>query len=80
MPTELRELIEPDHMAVVTREKQQGILGASSGVPDLAIEARQSGMLEACHRLVAGARQAGVPVFRTFAGRELEDTARSAGP
>ena len=33
MPTELRELIEPDHMAVVTRDKPQGILGLRAACP-----------------------------------------------
>ena len=66
MPTELRELIEPGHTTVATCEMQQGIVGASSSLPDLAIEATQSGMLEACYRLVAGARQAGVPVVHAL--------------
>ncbi len=66
MPTELRLLLEPGHTAVVTCEMQQGIVGASSSMPDLAIEARESGMLEACFRLVAGARRAGVPVVHAL--------------
>jgi len=48
--------------AVVTMELQRGVVGDLATMPQLAEAARAAGLLEACGRLVAGARAVGAPV------------------
>lgn len=61
--------MDPGHTVVVTQECQVGVLGASSAFPELAGAARDTGMLEAAGRLVAGARAVGIDVVHCVAAR-----------
>lgn len=69
MPVDLAALVDRGHTVVVTQECQVGVLGVSSAFPELAGAARDTGMLEAAGRLVAGARDAGVDVVHCVAAR-----------
>lgn len=51
-----------DATAVVTMELQRGVVGDLATLPDLREAARSRGTLDACGRLVLGARARGVPV------------------
>ncbi len=61
MPRDLRALLEPTTTAVVTSECQNGVLGPSSYLPELAEAARATAVPNVA-RLVHGARTAGVQV------------------
>jgi nicotinamidase-related amidase len=61
--------VDPGHTVVVTQECQVGVLGPDSAFPELANVARDTGMLDAAGRLVAGARAAGVDVVHCVAAR-----------
>ena len=52
----------PERTAVVTMELQRGVVGDVATLPDLVEAAEAADVLEACGRLVAGARTAGIPV------------------
>jgi nicotinamidase-related amidase len=69
VPLDLAALVDPVHTVVVTQECQVGVLGEQSAFPELASVARDSGLLEAAGRLVAGARAAGVDVVHCVAAR-----------
>jgi nicotinamidase-related amidase len=66
---DLGELVDPAHTVVVTQECQVGVLGTASAFPELANAARDTGMLDAAGRLVAGARAAGIDVVHCVAAR-----------
>jgi len=66
---DLGELVDPAHTVVVTQECQVGVLGVASAFPELANAARDTGMLDAAGRLVAGARAAGIDVVHCVAAR-----------
>jgi nicotinamidase-related amidase len=57
----LAELVDPSGCVLVTQEVQEGVVGATAGLPALAEEARREALPNIA-RLVAGARCAGVPV------------------
>jgi len=69
MPVDLAALVDPGHTVVVTQECQVGVLGAFSAFPELAGAARETGMLAAAGRLVAGARSAGIDIVHCVAAR-----------
>ena len=69
MPADLAALVHPGHTVVVTQECPVGVLGAASAFPELAGAARDTGMLAAAGRLVAGARAAGIDVVHCVAAR-----------
>ena len=62
MPIDLRELVRPDHTAVVTCEMQRGIIGDHASMADLANEVAVTGMVDRCAALLRSARAAGVRV------------------
>ncbi len=76
MPVDLVALVDPAHTAVVTQELQGGVVGAESLLPELA-EAAAS-VLPAVHRLVVGARAAGVPVVHCLAARRADGRGSNA--
>ncbi|OIJ66944.1 isochorismatase [Streptomyces mangrovisoli] len=63
------ELLEPAHTVLLTVECQQGVVGADSALPELAREARESGVLANVARLVAAAHAGGVQVIHAVAER-----------
>ncbi|WP_338675338.1 cysteine hydrolase [Streptomyces sp. SCSIO 30461] len=71
MPTHerLAEQIDPDSTALLTVECQNGVIGPDSALPELAAEARSSGVTARIARLVAGAHEAGVQVLHAVAER-----------
>ncbi|MGP4006675.1 cysteine hydrolase family protein [Streptomyces sp. 4N124] len=66
---QLRELLDPVTTVLLTVECQQGVVGPDSALPDLAKEARSSGVLANVARLVAGAHESGVQVIHAIAER-----------
>ncbi|MFI5543862.1 cysteine hydrolase [Streptomyces sp. NPDC051815] len=60
---------DPDTTALLTVECQNGVVGEESALPELAKEARDSGMLERVAALVDAARGAGVQVLHAVAER-----------
>ena len=69
MATSLAERVRPEHTALVTQEIQQGVVGASSPLPDLAAAAARVGMIENVARLLTAARAAGVKIVHCTAER-----------
>ena len=69
---DLAALVDPAHTVVVTQECQTGVLGSLSAFPELATAARDTGMLDAAGRLLAGARAAGIDVVHCVAARRLD--------
>lgn len=67
MPLDLKELVAPDHTALVLQEVQNGVVGEPSALPVLAAEAAKVGLLEHCRQLAGAARAAGVPVVHCTA-------------
>ncbi|MFJ3635296.1 cysteine hydrolase [Streptomyces sp. NPDC090112] len=61
--------LDPDTTALLTVECQNGVVGEESALPELAKEARDSGMLERVAALVDAARGAGVQVLHAVAER-----------
>ncbi|MDK9500531.1 cysteine hydrolase [Streptomyces katrae] len=61
--------LDPATTALLTVECQNGVVGAESALPELAKEARDSGMLERVAALVDAARAAGVQVVHAVAER-----------
>ena len=62
MPRPLpRELVQPEHTALITQECQRGVLGEHGAIPALAQEARREAIPNIA-RLVDAAHQAGVQV------------------
>jgi nicotinamidase-related amidase len=71
VPLDLADLVAPGHTAVVTQECQNGVIGERAALPELAAAARP-GMVAAAARLVAAAREAGVPVVHCVAARRAD--------
>lgn len=67
---ELEPLVDRQHTAVVTQELQGGVVGNGSALPALAEAATD--VLPAVHRLVVGARDAGVQVIHCVAQRRAD--------
>ncbi|MFE9122414.1 isochorismatase family protein [Streptomyces sp. NPDC007172] len=65
----LAEQLDPATTVLMTVECQQGVVGTDSALPELAKQARESGVLHNVARLVAGAHQAGVQVLHAVAER-----------
>lgn len=65
----LAEQLDPATTVLMTVECQQGVVGADSALPELAKQARESGVLHNVARLVAGAHLAGVQVLHAVAER-----------
>ncbi|MEV7171759.1 cysteine hydrolase [Streptomyces sp. NPDC093224] len=61
--------LDPGTTALLTVECQNGVVGEESALPELAKEARDSGMLERVAALVDAARGAGVQVLHAVAER-----------
>lgn len=68
MPTDLRELVRPEHTAVVTQECQKGVLGDGGPFP-LLVEAARSELIPNGARLLKAARAADVAVIHAIAAR-----------
>jgi biuret amidohydrolase len=66
--TELAELVNPSHTALVTQECQKGVLGDDAVFPQLAEIARKE-MIPNAGRLAKAARAAGVPVVHCVVTR-----------
>ncbi|HZQ88003.1 MAG TPA: cysteine hydrolase [Acidimicrobiales bacterium] len=64
---DLRELVRPEHTAVVTSEVQRGVVGPDSILPELAKAAE--GMVDNVAALLRGARAAGASVVHCTATR-----------
>jgi nicotinamidase-related amidase len=62
MPLDMRELVAPDHTAVITCEMQRGTIGDHACIPLLADEVRELGVLDRAAELVRAARANGVRV------------------
>lgn len=80
MAVDLSELVEPERVAVVTSEIQNGVVGEHSALPELAAAAR-SHAIPGIARLAKVARSAGVPVihgtvYRRADGRGANSNAR----
>ena len=67
MPLDLKELVAPDHTALVLQEVQNGVVGEPSALPALAAEAAKVGLLDHCGQLAGAARAAGIPVVHCTA-------------
>ena len=68
MPTDLRELVRPEHTAVVTQECQKGVLGDGGPFPQL-VEAARSELIPNGARLLKAARALDVAVIHAIAAR-----------
>ncbi|MET7385744.1 cysteine hydrolase [Streptomyces sp. NPDC005385] len=65
----LSELLDPAGTVLLTIECQQGVVGQDSALPELAKEARSSGVLARVARLVEAAHESGVQVVHAVAER-----------
>ncbi|MGW1004779.1 cysteine hydrolase [Streptomyces sp. NPDC002520] len=74
---ELGDLLEPAGTVLLTVECQQGVVGPQSALPELAQQARSSGVLANVARLVAAAHECGVQVIHAVAERRPDG--RGAG-
>lgn len=70
MALDLRELVAPGRVALVTSEVQAGVVGECSALPELAEAAAPA--VEATARLCGAARAAGVPVVHCTAARRAD--------
>ena len=70
MPLDLRQLLDPEHTAIVTSEVQRGVVGEGSVLPELAKAAAP--VLENIGRLADAARAAGVRVVHCTAQRRKD--------
>jgi nicotinamidase-related amidase len=59
----LRQLVQPEHTAIVTMELQKGIVGDESLLPAMPIAVREAGMLEVAGRVCRSAREHGARVI-----------------
>jgi nicotinamidase-related amidase len=66
---QLSEILDTVSTVLLTVECQQGVVGADSALPELALAARQSGALANVARLVAAAHESGVQVIHAIAER-----------
>jgi len=71
MSVDLADLVAPSHVAFVTQECQNGVIGERSVLPELAVIARDSVIPNAA-RLARAARAAGVPVVHCIAVRRAD--------
>ncbi|MFF2193971.1 cysteine hydrolase [Streptomyces sp. NPDC058157] len=69
---------DPATTALLTVECQNGVVGEESALPELAKEARDSGMLDRVAALVAAARGAGVQVVHAVAERRPDGLGANA--
>ncbi|MET9562884.1 MULTISPECIES: cysteine hydrolase [Streptomyces] len=65
----LSEILDPATTVLLTVECQRGVVGPDSALPELAREARSSGVLDRVARLVAAAHESGVQVMHAIAER-----------
>ncbi|MFI5793922.1 isochorismatase family cysteine hydrolase [Streptomyces sp. NPDC051677] len=65
----LSELLDPASTVLLTVECQQGVVGPDAALPELAREARESGVLDRVARLVDAAHESGVQVIHAVAER-----------
>ncbi|SHI42846.1 cysteine hydrolase [Streptomyces sp. 3214.6] len=65
----LSELLDPASTVLLTVECQQGVVGPDAALPELAREARESGVLDRIARLVDAAHESGVQVIHAIAER-----------
>lgn len=73
----LRQLVHPEHTAIVTMELQKGIVGDEAILPALPVAVRESGLLDAAGRVCRAARSHGVRVVHATM-RERPDGAGQA--
>ncbi|MFF6780763.1 isochorismatase family protein [Streptomyces sp. NPDC012510] len=66
---DLRGLLDPVGTVLLTVECQRGVVGPDGALPELAREARTSGVLDNVARLVAAAHAGGVQVLHAIAER-----------
>ncbi|MGW2721325.1 cysteine hydrolase [Streptomyces sp. NPDC001492] len=66
---QLSELLDPATTVLLTVECQQGVVGPGAALPELAREARSSGVLGNVARLVAAAHESGIQVVHAVAER-----------
>jgi nicotinamidase-related amidase len=64
---DLRDLVAPEHTAILTQECQRGVIGEQSALPQLAEAARSTGMVDKVARLVDSGRRAGVEIVHHIA-------------
>ncbi|MFI7009271.1 cysteine hydrolase [Streptomyces sp. NPDC050145] len=71
MPSQefLAELLAPPTTVLLTVECQQGVVGPDSALPELAEQARSSGVLDRVALLAAAAHESGVQVMHAVAER-----------
>ena len=67
MPVDLSELAAPGRCAVLTQEIQRGVIGDLTSFPQLAAAAEEVGVVPNTARLLAAARERGVPVVHCTA-------------
>lgn len=72
MPLDLATLVNPAHTAIVTQECQNGIIGDSAVLRELATEAQRVAVPNIA-RLLDGARTAGAAVVHCLAVRRADD-------
>ncbi|WP_329215024.1 cysteine hydrolase [Streptomyces sp. NBC_01485] len=65
----LSELLDPARTVLLTVECQQGVVGPDAALPELAREARESGVLARVARLVDAAHESGIQVIHAVAER-----------
>jgi biuret amidohydrolase len=63
----LRLLLAPERSAVLLQEVQEGVIGTTSGLPDLARAARESSLVANAETVVKAARLVQVPVIHCTA-------------
>ncbi|MDX3243455.1 isochorismatase family cysteine hydrolase [Streptomyces sp. ME18-1-4] len=68
----LSELLDPASTVLLTVECQQGVVGPDAALPELAREARESGVLDRIARLVDAAHESGVQVIHAIAERRSD--------
>lgn len=66
-PLDLRELVAPEHTALVLQEVQNGVVGSPSALPALAEAAAAVDLIGNCARLARRAREIGVTVLHCTA-------------
>ncbi|MCX4760459.1 cysteine hydrolase [Streptomyces sp. NBC_01275] len=66
---ELSDLLDPASTVLITVECQRGVVGPDAALPQLALEARESGALAQVARLVAAAHRSGIQVLHAVAER-----------
>jgi nicotinamidase-related amidase len=67
MPIDLRELLAPEHTAVLTMEMQRGVIGDLAALPELAGEVAALDVIGQTSRLAASARAHGARVVHCTA-------------